>query len=63
MAWRNKVEGGSGRTDDSRGPKPARAWQGTAPGDSSFNGRTPDPNASRQGWDSRMHRRRRVTAS
>lgn len=61
--WRNEVEGGTGRTDDNRGPKPVRAWQGSAPGDASFNGRTPDPDASRQGRDSRMYRRTRITAS
>jgi hypothetical protein len=60
--WRNEVEGGSGRTDDNRGPKPARAWQPTGPGEGQFNGLTPQPSA-RQGEDSRMYRRARVTAS
>ncbi|MET8981039.1 hypothetical protein ABZX85_36095 [Streptomyces sp. NPDC004539] len=62
--WRNQSQGGAGRTDDSRGPRPARAWQsaGVSPGDASFNGLTPQPGA-RQGEDSRMHRRARVTAS
>ena len=62
MAWRNEAEGGSGRTDDSRGPKPARAWQSTGPGENHFNGITPQPSA-RQGEDVRLYRRARVTAS
>lgn len=63
MAWRNTQEGGAGRTDDNRGPKPTRAWQGTAPGDNHWFGRAPSPDGSRQGLDVRMHRRPRVTAS
>ena len=62
MAWRNETEGGSGRTDDSRGPKPARSWQPTAPGENHFNGLAPQPSA-RQGEDVRLYRRARVTAS
>jgi hypothetical protein len=62
MAWRNEVEGGSGRTDDNRGPKPNRAWQPKSPGDSTFNGLTPQPSA-REGEDVRLYRRARVTAS
>jgi hypothetical protein len=62
MAWRNEAEGGSGRTDDSRGPKPARAWQPNAPGENRFNGLTPQPSA-RQVEDVRLYRRARVTAS
>jgi hypothetical protein len=60
--WRNETEGGSGRTDDSRGPKPARAWQSTGPGEHLFNGLTPHPSA-RQGESTRLYRRARVTAS
>lgn len=60
--WRNETEGGAGRTDDNRGPGPTRAWQSTGPGGSTFNGLTPHPSA-RQGEDSRLHRRARVTAS
>ncbi|MEU0200903.1 MULTISPECIES: hypothetical protein [unclassified Streptomyces] len=62
MAWRNEVEGGVGRTDDSRGPKPARAWQPTSPGENRFNGLAPQPSA-RQGESTRLYRRARVTAS
>ena len=62
MAWRNEVEGGTGRTDDNRGPKPDRGWQPTGPGENRFNGLTPDP-SPRQGEDSRLYRRARVTAS
>jgi len=61
-SWRNEVEGGSARTGDSRGPKPDRAWQSTAPGENRFNGLTPDP-SPRQGEDSRTYRRARVSAS
>ncbi|MQY15001.1 hypothetical protein SRB5_51780 [Streptomyces sp. RB5] len=60
--WRNEVEGGAGRTSDNRGPTPDRAWQSTGPGERTFNGLTPTPSV-RQGEDSRMHRRARVTAS
>jgi hypothetical protein len=60
--WSNEVEGGSGRTNDNRGPKPARAWQSTGPGGSNFNGITPQP-STRQGESTRMYRRARVTAS
>ncbi|MHC5904188.1 hypothetical protein ACVNF4_09830 [Streptomyces sp. S6] len=62
--WRNQAQGGAGRTDDSRGPKPVRSWQtaGVSPGDATFNGLTPQPSV-RQGEDSRMFRRARVTAS
>lgn len=62
MSWRNEIEGGAARTDDMRGPKPARAWQGTAPGENRFNGLTPTP-SPRQGEDVRLYRRLRVTAS
>jgi hypothetical protein len=62
MAWHNETEGGAARTDDSRGPKPARAWQPTAPGENRFNGLTPQPSA-RQGESTRLYRRARVTAS
>ncbi|MFE2047966.1 hypothetical protein ACFXAS_05625 [Streptomyces sp. NPDC059459] len=62
MAWRNQTEGGSARTDDSRGPKPTRAWQSTGPGEHLFNGLTPQP-APRQGESTRLYRRARVTAS
>ncbi|MEU6552086.1 hypothetical protein ABZ915_17645 [Streptomyces sp. NPDC046915] len=60
--WRNEVEGGAGRSSDSRGPKPTRAWQPTSPGENHTNGLTPEP-SPRQGEDSRMYRRARVTAS
>ncbi len=62
MAWRNEVEGGAARTDDNRGPKPGRAWQAAGPGESTFNGLTPDP-PLRQGESSRLYRRASVTAS
>ena len=62
MAWHNEVEGGTARTDDNRGPKPARAWQPTSPGENHFNGLAPQP-SPRQGEDSRLYRRARVTAS
>lgn len=60
--WRNQTEGGSARTDDSRGPKPTRAYQSTSPGENTFNGLTPDP-SPRQGEDCRLYRHTRVTAS
>lgn len=60
--WRNETEGGSGRADASRGPRPGRAWQSTGPGEHHFNGLAPQPSA-RQGESSRLHRRARVTAS
>jgi hypothetical protein len=60
--WRNGTEGGSGRTDDNRGPKPVRAWQPVAPGENRFNGLTPQP-SGRQGESTRLYRRARVTAS
>lgn len=60
--WRNRQEGGAGRTDDSRGPKPTRAWQSTGPGETTFNGVTPNP-SPRQGEDVRLYRRRGVTSS
>lgn len=62
MAWRNQQAGGSARADDNRGPKPARAWQSNGPGETSFNGLTPEP-PPRQGEDVRMYRRTRVTSS
>ncbi|EFE65797.1 predicted protein [Streptomyces viridosporus ATCC 14672] len=62
MAWRNEQVGGAGRTDDSRGPGPGRAWQSTGPGEHRFNGLTPHPSA-RQGEDVHLYRRARVTAS
>lgn len=59
-SWVNRWKGA--RTDDNRGPQPARAWQGNGPGDNRFNGLTPDP-SPRQGESDRLYRRRRVTAS
>ncbi|CUW31759.1 hypothetical protein TUE45_06508 [Streptomyces reticuli] len=61
-AWRNEAEGGSGRTDDSRGPRPARSWQPTSPGENRFTGLAPDT-SPRQGESVRLYRRARVTAS
>jgi hypothetical protein len=63
VAWRNTQQGGTGRTDDSRGPKPARAWQGSGPGGDEWNGRHPTSDGSRQGQDVRLRRHLRVTAS
>lgn len=60
--WRNEVEGGVGRTDDSRGPRPARSWQPTSPGENHFNGLAPDT-SPRQGESTRLYRRARVRAS
>lgn len=60
--WRNEQVGGAARTDDNRGPNPARAWQGAGPGENRFNGLTPAP-SPRQGESVRLHRRARVTAS
>lgn len=62
MARRNAAESGAARTDDSRGPGPARAWQSTGPGGSTVNGITPIP-GHRQGEDVHLYRRARVTAS
>jgi hypothetical protein len=61
--WRNEQTGGSGRTDDHRGPRNGPAWQASAPGDHHWSGRTTTPDGSRQGVDVRMNRRARVTAS
>ncbi|MFJ9633766.1 hypothetical protein ACIRU8_39340 [Streptomyces sp. NPDC101175] len=61
--WRNQAEGGSGRTDDSRGPGAARPYQAAGPGDHDWSGRAPTPDGSRQGVDVRMNRRLHVTAS
>ncbi|MEV5347174.1 hypothetical protein [Streptomyces achromogenes] len=62
--WRNEVEDGAGRTDDSRGPRPARSWQPTSPGENHSNGNGLAPDTSpRQGESSRLYRRARVTAS
>jgi hypothetical protein len=60
--WRNQQTGGAARTSDNRGPSPARAWQSTGPGETNFNGLTPNP-SPRQGEDVRLYRRGRVTAS
>jgi len=60
--WRNEQQGGAARTDDSRGPQAARPFQSTGPGESNFNGLTPDP-SPRQGESTRLYRRTRVTAS
>jgi len=62
MAWRNGSEGGSGRTDDNRGPKPTHSRQPISPGDADWNGLAPQP-GPRQGEDVRLYRRARVTAS
>ena len=61
--WTNEQSGGAGRTDDHRGPGNDRASQQTAPRDHDWNGRTTTPDGSRQGIDTRMYRRARVTAS
>lgn len=61
-AWFNRSEGGQGRTDDNRGPKPSRAWQAVAPGEQQWTGITPEP-GPRQGETPRLYRRARVTAS
>lgn len=61
--WRNEQTGGSGRTDDHRGPGNDRGFQASAPGDHHWSGRTTTPDGSRQGVDVRMYRRARVTAS
>ena len=63
MAWRTLAEGGAGRTDDSRGPGPRRAFQAAGPGDHDWSGRHPTPDGSRQGVDVRMNRNLRITAS
>ncbi len=60
--WRNEIEGGRARTDDNRGPKPARAWQAAGPGEQHWTGITPEP-GPRQGETARLYRRARVTAS
>lgn len=59
--WFNRRTEGA-RTDDNRGPNPTRGYQPAAPGDNTFNGRTPDP-SPRQGESPRLYRRRHVTSS
>ncbi|RRQ81540.1 hypothetical protein CQW44_30530 [Streptomyces griseofuscus] len=61
MARGADTERGRGRAEDNRGPTD-HAWQTTGPGGSTYHGTTPAPSA-RQGEDSRLYRRARVTAS